>query len=48
MDEAYQLVEDGAFLLDVRTPEEWADFVELNAEMSAKCEPITEKKDPLC
>ena len=25
-DEAYQLVEDGAFLLDVRTPEEWDDF----------------------
>ena len=26
VDEAYQLVEDGAFLLDVRTPEEWDDF----------------------
>ena len=26
VDEAYQRVEDGAFLLDVRTPEEWDDF----------------------
>ncbi len=26
VDEAYQLVEEGAFLLDVRTPEEWDDF----------------------
>lgn len=26
VDEAYQLVEDGAFLLDVRTQEEWDDF----------------------
>ena len=26
VEEAYQLVEDGAFLLDVRTPEEWDDF----------------------
>ena len=26
VDQAYQLVEDGAFLLDVRTPEEWNDF----------------------
>ena len=26
VEEAYQLVEDGAFLLDVRTQEEWDDF----------------------
>lgn len=26
VDEAYQLVDDGAFLLDVRTQEEWDDF----------------------
>jgi len=26
VDEAYQMVEGGAFLLDVRTPEEWDDF----------------------
>jgi rhodanese-related sulfurtransferase len=26
VDEAYQLVEEGAFLLDVRTREEWNDF----------------------
>ncbi len=26
IDEAYQLVEGGAFLLDVRTPEEWDEF----------------------
>ena len=26
VDEAYQMVEEGAFLLDVRTQEEWDDF----------------------
>ena len=26
VDEAYKFVEEGAFLLDVRTPEEWDDF----------------------
>jgi rhodanese-related sulfurtransferase len=26
VEEAYQLVQEGAFLLDVRTPEEWDDF----------------------
>lgn len=28
-------------------PGEWADYVELNAELSAKSPNITEKKDPL-
>ncbi len=37
-----------AIFQDDNVPEEWADFIELNAEMAAKCEPITEKKDPLC
>jgi ferredoxin len=28
-------------------PEEWKDFVALNAEMAPQCEVITEKKEPL-
>jgi len=28
-------------------PENWSDFVQLNAEMSAKCPPILEKNPPL-
>jgi ferredoxin len=28
-------------------PDEWKDFIQLNAEMSAKCPPITQKKTPL-
>jgi ferredoxin len=28
-------------------PAEWCNFVALNAEMSQKCPPITEKKAPL-
>lgn len=28
-------------------PAEWRDFIRLNAEMSASCPPITERKTPL-
>lgn len=36
-----------AIFLDENVPEEWHHYIELNAEMAAKCEPITEKKDSL-
>lgn len=29
-------------------PEEWTDFIQLNADMSPQCPNITEQKDPLC
>lgn len=29
-------------------PEEWKSYTQLNAEMSATCESITEKIKPLC
>ncbi len=29
-------------------PDEWKDYIELNAEMAPKCPNITEKKDPIC
>jgi ferredoxin len=29
-------------------PENWTDYVALNAEMAPKCQTITEKKPPLC
>jgi ferredoxin len=28
-------------------PAEWHEFIQLNAEMSAKCPQIVERKDPL-
>jgi ferredoxin len=28
-------------------PDEWSDFIQLNAEMAGKCPPITERKAPL-
>jgi ferredoxin len=28
-------------------PEEWKDFINLNREMSVRCPPITERKEPL-
>ena len=28
-------------------PEEWKEYVQLNADMAEKCEVITEKKPPL-
>lgn len=36
-----------AIFPDVDVPAEWESFIALNAEMSAKCPPITEKKAPL-
>jgi ferredoxin len=36
-----------AIYLDENVPEEWQEYVELNAEMAVQCEPITEKKKPL-
>jgi ferredoxin len=29
-------------------PEKWRHYIQLNAEMAAKCPVITEKKKPLC
>ena len=37
-----------AIYLDENVPEEWHQYIELNAEMASKCEVITEKKTPLC
>jgi ferredoxin len=37
-----------AIYLDENVPEEWREYIELNAEKSAECEVITEKKTPLC
>ncbi|MEZ6072046.1 MAG: ferredoxin family protein [Pirellulales bacterium] len=28
-------------------PAEWSNYIQLNAEMAARCPPITEKKPPL-
>ena len=36
-----------AIFLDENVPEQWHDYIALNAEMAAKCEPITDKKTPL-
>jgi ferredoxin len=37
-----------AIYLDENVPEEWHEYIALNAEMSTQCEVITEKKAPLC
>lgn len=37
-----------AIFLDENVPEEWKEYLAINAEMSAKCPVITEKKKPLC
>ncbi|MCA9107414.1 MAG: 4Fe-4S dicluster domain-containing protein [Pirellulaceae bacterium] len=29
-------------------PEDWKEYIEINAEEAPKCENITEKKKPLC
>ena len=29
-------------------PEQWKDYIALNAEMAPQCPEITEKKEPLC
>jgi ferredoxin len=36
-----------AIFPDWRVPDEWKDFIALNAEMAAKCPPIYERKEPL-
>lgn len=36
-----------AIFRDAEVPEAWEPFIELNAEMSAACPPIVEKKAPL-
>jgi ferredoxin len=36
-----------AIFLDDDVPEEWREFVALNAEMSPLCPPITQRKPPL-
>ena len=36
-----------AIFYEDNVPEKWKDFIALNAEMAAKCPPITEKKEPL-
>jgi len=36
-----------AFFHEDNVPQEWADFVQLNAEMARKTPQITEKKQPL-
>jgi ferredoxin len=37
----------GAIFLDENVPEEWQEYVALNAKMAAQCPAITEKKAPL-
>lgn len=37
-----------AIFLDDNVPDEWHDFIALNAEMVAKCPPIFERKSPIC
>jgi len=29
-------------------PAEWAQYIQMNADMAAQCPVINEKKDPLC
>ena len=36
-----------AIFPDWVVPEEWQDFIQLNAEMAPKCPQITEPKEPL-
>jgi ferredoxin len=36
-----------AIFLDENVPEEWHEYIALNAEMAPQCEVITEKKEPL-
>jgi ferredoxin len=36
-----------AIFPDHGVPEEWRDFIALNAEMAPQCPPIVEKKPPL-
>jgi ferredoxin len=36
-----------AIFLDANVPEEWNNYVQLNAEMALKCPVITVRKEPL-
>ena len=36
-----------AIFLGDNVPEQWKDFIALNAELASQCEVITEKKEPL-
>ncbi len=36
-----------AIYADVNVPEDWLEFIDLNAEMSKRCPSITERKTPL-
>ena len=36
-----------AIFYEDNVPEEWTDFIQLNAEMATKCPSITERKRPL-
>ena len=37
-----------AIFAEDAVPEQWKGFIELNREMAPQCEPITEKKPPIC
>ncbi|MFH1304191.1 MAG: ferredoxin family protein [Planctomycetota bacterium] len=37
----------GAIFYEDNVPDQWQEFIQLNAEMAAKLPPITEKKAPL-
>ena len=48
--DCYQCVPEcpvAAIFPDIEVPEKWQEYIELNAEMSKICPPITEKKPPL-
>lgn len=37
-----------AIFQDVDVPEQWTEYIALNAEMAEQCPNITEKQPPLC
>ncbi len=37
----------GAIFYEENVPPEWQGFIQLNAEMSRKCPPITQRKAPM-
>jgi ferredoxin len=36
-----------AIFYEYNVPDEWRDYIQLNAEMASVCPPITERKEPL-
>jgi ferredoxin len=36
-----------AIFYEDNVPDEWRDYIQLNAEMASVCPPITERKEPL-